>query len=152
MSAWGSTVRHQVEIVLTDSRTIAGQIHVQPLAALHSGPESPTDMLNREERFFAVTLEGEVPVLLAKAHVLFIKLAAQPLIPDPDRASAAKSMELEIELASGSVLQGVITAELPPERARPIDFLNVALSFFTLWSPDAVHLINRAHVRAVSPL
>jgi hypothetical protein len=131
---------------------IAGEIHLQPFAELHSGPESPTDMLNREERFFAVSLDSGAPLLLAKAHVVFLKLTAQPLMADPDRASAAKSMEMGIELATGLVIHGTITAELPPERARPIDFLNVALAFFILWSPDAVYLINRAHVRAVSPM
>ena len=152
MSVYGSTVRHHAELVLTDGRTISGEIHVQPFAELHSGPESPTDMLNREERFFAVSLDDGHPVLLAKAHVVFLKLPPQPLIADPDRASAAKSMEMAIELVTGLVIQGAITAELPAERARPIDFLNVALAFFTLWSADAVHLINRAHVRAVRPM
>jgi hypothetical protein len=152
MSTWGSTVRQQVEITLTDRRLIAGEIHLQPYAQNHAGQETPIDLLNRIDPFFAVTLDGEVPIFLSKAHVLYLRLGAQPSITDPDRASAAKSMSLELELADGVVFEGMVTLELPPSRARALDFLNMAPPFFALWTPEAVRLINRVHVRAVSPL
>lgn len=153
MSAgWMETRRERVEVRLTDRRPLHGDIHLQPTARLHAGPETPTDLLNREEPFFALMLEGEQPLFIAKAQVLYVQLPSQPAIDDPERASAARRIELEIELADGSLHEGVVMIELPPDRLRALDFLNTAPDFFPLWSPESVRIINRHHLRAASPL
>lgn len=152
MNAWVSTRRVRVDVLLTGHRTITGDIHLQPYAERHSGPETAVDLLNRGELFFAVTLEGEQPLFLAKSQVLYLKLPPQPAIDDPERASVARRIDLEIELADGSLVEGLVTFELPPDRPRVLDFLNLAPSFFVMWSPESVRIINREHVRAVSPL
>ena len=61
MSDWFSTRRLGVTVHLTDGRTLSGEIHLQPVARHHSGPETATDLLNREELFFALMLDGELP-------------------------------------------------------------------------------------------
>jgi hypothetical protein len=146
------TRRQRVEILLTGRRIVGGDVHLQLVARTHSGPESPLDLLNREEPFFAVTLEGELPVLLAKAQVLYVTVPLQSAINDPVRESAARRLELEVELADGSLFEGAVMLELPPDRPRLLDFLNLASRFFALHTSDAVRLLNRDHIRAVSPL
>lgn len=150
-TGWMTTQRQRVEVRLID-RSLRGDIHLQPVARLHAGPETPGDLLNRNENFFALMLEGEQPLFIAKAQVLYLELPAQSAIDDPDRASAARRIELEIELADGSRLEGIVMIELPPDRLRALDFLNAAPDFFPLWSPESVRIINRHHVRAASPL
>jgi hypothetical protein len=152
MTAWVSTRRARVDLMLTARRTITGDVHLQPLAERHSGPETAVDLLNRPEAFFAVTLEGEQPLFLAKSQVLYLKLAADQATEDPDRVSAARRIELEVELSDGSLLEGLVMFELPPDRPRVLDFLNLAPAFFAFSSEDGVRIINREHVRAVSPL
>ncbi len=152
MSEWLSTRRQRVEAHLTDHRVLCGEIHLQMLARHHSGPETTTDFLSREEPFFALSLEHEQPVFVAKAQVLYLGLPSQQVIDDPDRAVAAQRIELEIELSDGSRLEGIVMMELPPDRPRALDFLNSAASFFPLWTADAVRLVNRNHIRAASPL
>lgn len=149
---WMDTRRQRAEILLTGRRVIHGDIHLQPLARNHSGPEGPLDLLNRTEAFFAVTIEGEQPVFVAKGQVLALTLDAEAALHDPDRESAARRVELEVELADGSLFEGVVIIELPPDRPRLLDFLNLAPEFFALWSPNVVRYLNRDHVRAVSPL
>lgn len=149
---WMVTRRHRVEVRLTDRRSLVGDIHLQPTARLHAGAETPSDLLNREEPFFALMLEGEQPLFVAKAQVLYLQLPPQPAIDDPERASAARRIELEIELADGSLHEGVVMIELPPDRLRALDFLNVAPPFFPLWAPEWVRIVNRSHLRAASPL
>lgn len=151
-SRWMTTRRERVEVRLTDRRPLIGDIYLQPTARLHAGPETATDLFNRDEPFFALMLEGEQPLFVAKAQVLYVQLPPQPAIDDPERASAARRIELEIELADGSLHEGVVMIELPPDRLRALDFLNVAPSFFPLWSPESVRIINRTHLRAASPL
>jgi hypothetical protein len=146
------TRRQRVELLLTGRRVIAGDVHLQLGAEAHSGPESPLDLLNRQEPFFAVTLDGEQPVFIAKSQLLQLKLPPQSTLDDPVRESAARRLELEVELADGSLFEGVVMMELPPDRPRLLDFLNLATRFFALRTPDAVRLLNRDHVRAVSPV
>ncbi len=152
MSEWLSTRPERVDVHLTDRRILSGVIHLQMTARHHSGPETPVDLLNREELFFALMLEGEQPVFVAKRQVLFLRLPPQPAIEDPDRASAARRIELEIELADGTLLEGIVMIELPPDRLRALDFLNSAPEFFALWTTEAVRVVNRNHIRAASPL
>ncbi len=152
MTEWMSTRQQRVDVHLTDRRVLSGVIHLQLMARHHSGPETSVDLLNRDELFFALVLEGEQPVFVAKSQVLFLKLPSQPAIEDPDRASAARRIELEIELSDGTLLEGIVMIELPPDRLRALDFLNSAPEFFALWTTEAVRVISRNHIRAASPL
>jgi hypothetical protein len=156
MSPWLDTHRQRVEILLTGRRVITGDVHLLLAAESHSGQETPIDLLNRDEAFFAVTLEGEQPVFVAKSQVLSILIpleaAAHDPAHDPARESAARRLEFEVELADGSMFEGAVHFELPPDRLRLLDFLNLTPPFFALESADAMRLLNRGHVRAVSPL
>lgn len=152
MTTWGATERLRVEIHLVNRRVLKGDIHLQTGARLHVGPETPTDLMNRPERFFALVLDGGEPLFLAKRHVLYLQLPPQPTIDDPDRASAAHRFELELELADGSLHEGVVMSELPPDRPRALDFLNSAAAFFALWAPDGIRVVNVEHLRSASPL
>ena len=152
MTTWGSTQPVRVELLLVGQRSITGSIHLQPGAQHHAGAETPVDFMNRDELFFAVTLEGEQPLFVSRSQVMYLKLPAEPPFDDPDRASAARRIEFEIELADGGLVDGIAALEVPPHRPRALDFLNSAPNFFTVWTRDAVWIVNRNHVRAVSPL
>jgi len=152
MTGWVDTRRERAEILLTGRRLITGDIYLQQVAEMHSGPESPVDFLNRQEEFFAVMLDGEQPVFLAKSQVLYVRLPPQPTIDDPDRESAARRLQLEIELTDGSVVEGLVAIELPPNRPRLLDFLNFVSGFFALTAPEAVLLLNKRHIRVASPV
>lgn len=152
MSPWVNTVRTRVEVMVTGRRTLRGDVHLSPFAQNHSGPESVIDLLNRPEQFFAMTLDGEQPIMVAKEQVLVFRLPPHAPITDPARESAARKIELSVELDDGSAFEGAVLIELPPDRLRLLDFLNFTPTFFALSSPDAVRVINRKHVRCVSPL
>lgn len=152
MTEWMSTRRQRVEAHLSDRRILAGEIYLQTVARHHSGPETPTDFLNRTDHFFALTLEGEAPVFVAKTQLLYLKMAPDAAEADPDRAQAARRLELEVELSDGTLLEGIVMIELPPDRLRALDFLNSTESFFPLLTDDAVRILNRDHIRAASPL
>jgi hypothetical protein len=152
MSAWVNTNRVPVEILLTGQRIVSGDIHLQPFAEHHAGAETPVDLMNRAEQFFVVTLEAGQPVFLARSQVMYVKLSAQAAIDDPERASAARRIGLELELADSSLVEGVVSLEMPPDRTRTLDFLNFGPDFFAVWTPESIRIVNRNHVRAVSPL
>jgi hypothetical protein len=146
---WGDTVRIKAEVQATGGRIFSGFLHLLPLASIHLGPETPDDLLNREEAFFALTDDREHTIFLAKAQVILVAFEHDE--PDPDRSIAARTIGLRIELSDGSEHSGTVRSELPPTRRRAIDFLNHGVGFFGLYAADTVRYINRMHVRTVSP-
>ena len=150
--AWGSTLRIRAEVLLTGHRNLSGFLHLLPVASIHSGPETPEEVLNRDVGFFPLTDEGGRTVFVAKGQVLVVSLAAESLFDDPDRVGAARSIGLKVELSDGSELSGIVALELPPTRSRSLDFLNEGTGFFALHSPEAIRLVNRSQIRIVTPL
>jgi hypothetical protein len=152
MADWATTERIAAEITLADQSGLRGELHVQGRVAQHDGPETPLEMLNRPDSFFPVTLEGSRVVFLAKAQVSVIACGAGIGQSDPERASAAKTIALEIVMAGGAEFRGWAILELPPTRARTLDYLNAGGLFIALLGEDATRFINRSHVRVVRPV
>jgi hypothetical protein len=138
-------------VTLVEGVAIEGDLHLQPRTAYHASPETPLEMLNRDDHFFPMTLaHGEV-VLVGKAQVTTVAFDGSP-VEDPERQSIARVLELEITMAGGRELRGIAASELPPNRSRASDFLNAPEAFFALVTPEATICVNRAHIRAARPL
>ena len=153
MSDWGSTNRVPAFVALVEGVAIEGELHLLTRPAYPPGPETPLEMLNRPDAFFALTLAGGGVAFVPKSQVVEISCQEDvPLFSDPDRESAAKHVELEVVMPGGSEHRGRATVELPPNRARALDFVNAGGSFFALWSEGATRYINKSHVRLIRPL
>ncbi|HEU5220062.1 MAG TPA: hypothetical protein VFU23_15490 [Gemmatimonadales bacterium] len=148
---WGNTLRVRAEILVTGGRTIDGFLHLQPLASIHSGPETPEDALNRHESFVPVTSDNRT-LFIAKNQILAVTVRTPLPTNDVDRVEAARTLGMQLELSDGTGFVGAVTTELPPDRARVLDFLNHADGFFCLVDQDAMRFVNRVHVRLVTPL
>ncbi|MBA3759799.1 MAG: hypothetical protein H0X07_04645 [Gemmatimonadales bacterium] len=152
MNDWAATQRVSAEIVLADGVVLEGDLHLATRTAYHPDTESPLEMLNRPEPFFALTLqEGEV-AFVSKAQVAVVSCRDQLPLVDPARASAARLVALEVALATGAEYRGRSTFELPPSRSRALDYINTPGSFFTVWSNDLTRYFNKALVRLIRPL
>jgi hypothetical protein len=141
-------------VLMTQGVTHFGELYVMERVPQHDGPETVVEMLNRREAFFAFRPEsGEELLLMSKMHTVSVSLDRQAPIADPARLSAAKLLGLEIVLAGGSTLSGWASAELPPQHARLLDYLNTFQEpFFALWTHAATYYVNRAHVMYARPL
>jgi hypothetical protein len=153
MSDWGSTNRVPARVSLVEGLAVEGELHLLTRPAYPPGPETPLEMLNRSDAFFALTLGAGGVAFIPKSQVVEVScLHEVPLYSDPDRESAAKHVELEVVLPGGSEHRGRATLELPPNRSRALDFVNGAGTFFALWSDGATRYINKSHVRLIRPL
>lgn len=152
ISHWASTERTRAEITLAGQVVVTGELHLQPRVAHHEGAETPLEMLNRPDPFFPVTLGGGEIAFLAKAQVLRVACDPSVLDTDPERHGAVKTIGLEVRMADGTEHRGRAELELPPTRARALDYLNSAGQFFALLGGGALHFLNRDHVRVVRPI
>jgi len=152
MSDWGTTRRISAEVVLADGLVLEGEMHLVASAAYPLNSESPLEMLNRPEPFFALTLgEGGV-AFVSKAQVAVVSCREESGDPDPERASVARLVALEVALATGAAYRGRSSFELPPSRSRALDYVNTPGRFFTVWTNDLTRYFNKSLVRLIRPL
>lgn len=139
---------------LTQGVSRPGHIYMLERVPHHDGPETPLEMLNREDGFFAFRPEdGDGVLLVAKAHTVSLSVDRQAPIADPARLSAAKMVGVEVVLADGSTLGGWASFELPANHSRLLDYLNASgAPFLAVWTHAATHYVNRAHVLYARPL
>jgi hypothetical protein len=127
-------------------------MHLAASAAYPLGTESPLEMLNRAEPFFALMLGQNEVAFISKAQVAVVSCKDQSQAPDPTRASAARLVALEVMLANGAVFRGRSIFELPPARSRALDYVNAPGRFFTVWSDELTRYFNKYLVRLIRPL
>jgi hypothetical protein len=151
MSNWASTERIPAQVTLAESVVLQGDIHLQPQVGHHDGPETPLEMLNRPESFFPVTLEGGQIAFAAKAQVAMVSCDPGIALTEAERASAAKTIRLDVTMAGGHRVEGWASLELPPTRNRTLDYLNEPGLFFLLRTEGATCYLNRMYVRVVQP-
>jgi hypothetical protein len=152
MSEWGAIERVTAEVLLAEGEVVRGDLHLQARVAHREGGETPLDLLNRPDPFFALVPSSGGVCFLAKPQVAMVTCEPTPDATDPDRLTAAKRVHLEVTLVGGAEVSGWATLELPPTRARTLDFLNASDRFFMLSTDDAMRYVHRAHVRLVRPL
>jgi hypothetical protein len=152
MSDWGSTNRVPAEVTLAEGFVLAGDLHLLTRPAYPPGPETPLEMLNRADAFFALTLPEGGVTFLPKAQVALISCRDEGPLTDPDRVTAAKEVSLEVVLRGGEEFRGSATLELPPNRARALDYVNGSGGFFALWTDGIARYINKSLVRQIRPL
>lgn len=152
MNDWASTQRLAARVSLAEGLVVQGEVHLQPRVALHDGPETPLEMLNRADAFFVLNLASGDVVFIAKAQVAAFAYRAASEEEDSDRMHAARHIPLLVMMVGGAEYKGVAISELPPARSRALDFLNAGERFFTLVTDDGSLCINRGFVRAARPL
>jgi hypothetical protein len=152
MNDWGATQRVPAEVVLAKGGVLVGELHLLARTAYPLDAESPLELLNRAEPFFALTLAEGGAVFVSKSQVSILSCWGRTPLADPDRASAAKLVALEVELADGTKYQGRSIFEMPPSRSRPLDYVNSPGGFFMLWTEDLTRYVNKSLVRLIRPL
>ena len=72
MSDWGIDQPGARRVVLAEGVVLAGDLHLTPAPTYPPGPETPLEMLNRADPFFAlITREGGV-AFVPKAQVVVV--------------------------------------------------------------------------------
>ena len=152
MRDWGSTRRVAATAVLAEGMVLEGELHLLARTAWPSGPETPLEILNRAEPFFALTLRDGGVAFVAKDQAAVVSCRNQSPLADPERASAAKLVDLEVVLQGGAEYRGRAALELPPPRTRALDYVNGPGRFFSLSADDTTRYINKSLVRLIRPL
>jgi hypothetical protein len=148
---WGSIRQEPAQVLLAEGTAFDGRLHLLLRPQYPPGPETPLEMLNRTDPFFALTGATDGVVFVPKAQTAVVTCPHQEPT-DPERLSAAKLIALHVTIVGGREFEGRAALELPPVRNRALDFVNGPGTFFALWNGDVTHYINKLLVRTIRPL
>jgi hypothetical protein len=118
----------------------------------YSTAESPKrehiiDVLNSDRAFIPLEdiLSNEI-LLIGKSRFMDLQLSERDLEPETLRANEIK---VEVEMANGEIVEGSFFTELPPDRLRLSDFLNLTPQFIYLCRDDHDVVLNKDFVLSV---
>ncbi|HTC22939.1 MAG TPA: hypothetical protein VK688_01170 [Gemmatimonadales bacterium] len=149
---WGTILQEAARVLLADGVPIDGSLHLLSRIDYPQGPETPLDMLNRSDPFFALTRSDGGVLFIPKAQAAVITCRHNAAPTDPERFSAAKVVALDVVLLGGREIHGHAAVEMPPERSRALDYVNGPGTFFALWTDTQTHYVNKSLVRTIRPL
>ncbi|HEX9895547.1 MAG TPA: hypothetical protein VGA78_16575 [Gemmatimonadales bacterium] len=156
MSEFGTTTRVRSVVTLANGEVYPGYIHLVDWAHHRAGPETPVEMLNRQQGFFPLTQDDGAAIFIPKPQVAMVTCEWPPEGWPPEGVEllpeAGRRLAIEVRLANGEEFRGQVSVSLPPDRARALDYLNASEHFFQLVTEGAPRIFNRAHVTVVRPL
>ena len=152
MSDWGITTKVPAEVVLVEGIVLAGDLHLYARPTYPPGPETPLEMLNRADVFFALTLNGGV-TFVPKSQVVVVTCRGQSRTTDPDRLTAAQPDRAGSGHAGG---RGVPRAGRWRSCRRPAAGRSISSTapsvFFELGADDVTWYFNKSRIRLARPL
>lgn len=144
--------RIPVLVTLCHGEELAGDMFVQGYAALHYGPERPSDILNDQHEFFPLALSESETLLISKQSVREVNALSSSrdewrLVP------AWRQQRVDVQMAGGAVYTGTVDLEVPGDHPRLLDYLNrMPEQFLSILTSEGTRLINRRAIVSVRPL
>ncbi len=118
------------------------------------GGERLSDLLNGGTQFIPVVdaqTDGVTFVRCENLAVARVDAELEP-IDGAEQFTIPTEHEVDIYLADGQKLSGLITYVLPDQHSRLLDFLNGSPLFFSLFQGERVALVNKRHVAYVETI
>ncbi len=133
-----------VRLLLDDGRSLEGGLY----AAAGGGDdyERVLARLNDPEEDFVPLAVGDDRFLLQKAGIVTAELLDPP---DPRDPVGVRVVAARLSLMGGTAVLGRLRVEMPPERARVLDYLNAAPRFVPVWNERGVVLVQRRAIVSV---
>ena len=141
--------RVPVEVLLPGGAVRQVVVFLSEFASTHSGRERLSDLLNGHADFLpALDVATDNITFLGRQSIAAARVAAE-WEPGED-PSVTEEHEVEITLADGTELHGLVGFVQPPERSRLLDHLNDRQPFVRLVERDKVSLVNKRHIARVA--
>jgi hypothetical protein len=145
--------RTPVEVLLPGGTPRAMALFLSEVAADHTGPERPSDLLNGGDDFVPAFDEaGKAMTFLNRAAIAAVRLDPALDADLDEEVSIPTEHDVELLLQDGTALRGLVSYLRPTERSRLVDFLNEAPPFFRLLEGTVLVLVNKRHVVRVTLL
>lgn len=114
------------------------------------GPARLIDRLNDpDERFLPLT-DSDRGWLLNKEWIVRIAVAADHQAFEMEADAGTRHVEVRFDMAVGPALEGALAYNLPPDRRRLLDYMNMGARFILLQHDGGTSLVNRRFIAQVT--
>jgi len=141
----------QVVITFADGSKEKGEIFLAQYAGGHHGHQKVADLLNGEKGFLPVSMENGAIEFVSKGQILTIEgeLVAEE---DEEMLSAGLIHQKNVTVVTSGkqTITGTLLAEVPDERSRLSDCLNLPEDFIRLKSESRYLHINKAMIKKIT--
>ncbi len=145
--------RREVPVrILCDSGIVLEGHLFAPAQGRDGRPGRVLDLLNDTGQDFLPLRSDEDRLLLGKAGVIHVAVDAGHGELETLLATGGDRIGVRLTLVGGHVLVGQLLIDMPPPRARVLDYLNEAPRFIPLLADDRVTLVQKGCVTSVRNL
>ena len=141
----------QVAITFADGSRGKGEIFLAHHAGGHHGGQKVADLLNGDKAFLPISLESGAVEFISKSQILTIE---GELVSDEDEemfsAGLIQQKDVVVVTSGNQTIIGTLLAEVPEERSRLSDCLNLAEGFILLKCDSRYLHINKAMVKKIT--
>ena len=138
--------RQKVSVHLVGGETLSGNIFLEYYPEALTLYQKISAFLESANSFFPLTTDAGAPQFISKGSVKMIKVD----YPEEEHAFGLMHVEeISVLFGDGSKVNGMLMADIPPERKRLSDCLNLPVKFLSARTPGAVLFINKETVQRV---
>lgn len=138
--------KQAVTVHLVDGETRTGNIFLEYFPEALTLHRKIKMFLENTNRFFPLTAEGMPPTFINKERVRILEVA----ISDEEPAYHIMHIEdITAQFTDGTALSGELLAEVPKEKARLSDCLNLPEAFLGVKRGNTICYLNKSTVQTV---
>ncbi|PWT91237.1 MAG: hypothetical protein C5B54_05660 [Acidobacteria bacterium] len=141
-------IRIGAEVAIRGKRPMKGFFFVVPTSYPVPDADVLLRLLNEFDSYMPFERAKKI-FLINKNQISYLKLPRNAATRDWEGEPKRK---IRILLSTGQEIAGTISVDLPVERQRVLDFLNLNTLFFLMKCPKEVYLVNKQHLHGVSPM
>ena len=125
---------------------VQGALYLREQSPDHAGPEQPLEVLNQCQAF--VVIKREDPDQLRFYNTRSIIRVEYESVSAVTEAATSHRLDCQLQMMDGSFINGAIREQLPPGRARLLDYLNRSDECFIKIHVDegTIYLINKNYI------
>lgn len=142
--------RLSVSIQLEKGVTLNGEIFLEYVPDTVSLHQKVTAFLENDNAFFPIKVGNGGTEFVNKTHVRYVEINF-PVDPDANYFSfrPMQAIPVKAQFGDGDTVKGELVAEVPAEKARLSDCLNLQNKFLSVKTADKICYINRDTLQKV---
>lgn len=124
---------------------VQGALYLREHSPDHAGPEQPLEVLNQCKAFVVIKRQDPDQLRFYNTRsIIRVEYDAE----ESHGRDAAHQLHCQLQMMDGSFITGTIREQLPPGRARLLDYLNRTDECFVKVHMDegTIYLINKAYI------